>query len=156
MIATWQEHAANGEAFSAEDFILASGGLYPHVQLFNPVASGIRVRLRSVHQILTTAVLSNVRRYDPPGAILGPPVPFIIENLLGGGPAAIAEVRHANLVAAVGSPFWLLQAPASAPAMYPVRSQEWRHDLLEGEGIVLQGNPGTTLIANWQWVELPL
>ncbi len=156
MIATWSEHAKSGEAYSAEDFILASPGLYPHVQLFNPVGSGIRVRLRSVHQIGVAAVQSNVRRYDPPGAILGPPIPFIIENMLGGGPAAVAEIRHANIVVPSGSPFWLLQGLARAPAIYPLRGQEWGHDLLEGHGILLQASAGTTLIANWQWVELEL
>lgn len=151
----WLEHVANGEAYSAEDFIIGSGGLYPHLQLFNPVGSGIRVRLRSVHAIL--AVLNvNVRRYDPPGVILGPPAPFVVENMLGGGPAAVAELRHDNIVIPSGPAFWLIQAPGSTPGVYPPEGQEWGHDLLENNGVLLQGNPGTTLIANWQWVELPL
>lgn len=155
-MALWSDHVKNGEAFSAEDFIIGAGGLYPHTQLFNPVGSGKRVRVRKVHQTNTPAVQSNVRRYDPPGAILGPPAPFVIENMLGGGPAAVAEVRHANIVVPSGSPFWLLQGPGSTPARYPVGGQEWGHDLLEGHGILLQGSAGTTLIALWQWVELPL
>lgn len=153
---TWQSHVRNGEAFSAEDFIIGSGGLVPHLQLFNPVGSGIRVRLRSVHETMTVARSLNVRRYDPPGSILGPPAGFVIENLLGGGPAAVAEVRSNNGAIPVGSPFWLLQSNANEPAIYPAQGLEWGHDLLEGHGIVLVGGAGQTLIAMWQWVELPL
>ena len=153
---TWLEHVANGEAYSAEDFILASPGLYPHVQLFNPVASGIRVRLRSAHMIFTGAQQANLRRYDPPGAILGPPAPFVIENLLGSGPPAIAEVRHGNIIVPSGTPFWLVQTLGAIPGAYPPEGQEWGHDLLEDDGVLFQGTAGTTLIVNWQWVELPL
>ena len=152
----WLEHVANAEAYSAEDFILASGGFYPHLQLFNPVASGVRVRLRSVHMVPIFVGLANIRRYDPPGAILGPPAPFIIENLLGGGPPAVAELRSANLVATAGSAFWLIRTPGNTPGPYPHKGLEWGHDLLEGDGVLLQGPLSTTLIANWQWVELPL
>ena len=150
----WSEYVKNGEAFSAENFILAAPGLFPHIQLFNPVASGIRVRLRSVHSI--GASLANVRRYDPPGAILGVPAGFGIENLLGGGPAAVAEMRSGNIVIPSGSAFGLVQAPAATPGAYPVDGLEWGHDLLEGHGVLLNGAPNTTLICNWQWVELPL
>jgi hypothetical protein len=154
---TWNEHVRNGEAFSAEDFIIGAVGLFPHLQLFNPVGSGIRVRLRSVHETMTVARVVNVKRYDPPGSILGPPAGFVLENLLGGGPAAIAEVRSNNGVASVGSPFWLVQSNANEPGIYPPRGQEWGHDLLPGQGIVLvSSTTNTTLIANWQWVELPL
>ncbi len=155
-VLTWSKHVRNAEAYSAEDFIIGAPGLFAHLQLFNPLLSGIRVRMRSVHLISNMAISASIRRYDPPGVILGPPAPFIIENLLGGGAPAVAEVRHDNIIVPSGSPFWLLLAPAFTPAVYPVRGQEWGHDLLPGQGMLLQGNPGVTLIANWQWVELPL
>jgi len=151
----WLEHVANGEAYSAEDFILGSPGLYPHLQLFNPAGSGKRIRLRSVHAI-DGLLRVNVRRYDPPGAILGPPAPFIIENLLSGGPAAVAELRHDNIVIPSGTGFWLANAPNSITAVYPVEGQEWGIDLLENTGVLMQGPAGTILIANWMWVELDL
>ncbi len=150
----WLEHVANGEAYSAEDFIIGAVGLYPHLQLFNPVGSGKRIRIRKVHQTMTVPRVVNVRRYDPPGVILGPPVPFVIENLLGGGPPAVAEVRHDNIVVPSGSPWWLLQSNANDRGVYPPRGQEWGHDLLEGHGILLQSAANTTLIALWMWVEL--
>jgi len=152
---TWLEHVANGEAFAGEDFILGVAGLYPHLQLFNPVGSGKRVRLRSVHETMTVGRSVNIRRYDPPGVILGPPPPFIIENLLGGGPAAVAELRHDNIVVPSGSAFWLLQSNANNIAIYPPKGQEWGHDLLEGQGVLLSSF-AVTLIAMWQWVEIPL
>ena len=152
----WSEHVAQGEAFSSQHFIIGVGGLFAHMQLFNPVGSGIRVRIRSVRHIGTTTVQSNIRRHDLPVAILGPPAPFIIENILGGGPAAVAELRHASLVALTGTPFWLLQAPSHTPAIYPVKGLAWGHDLLEGQGVLLSGQPGRTTIVNWMWVELPL
>ncbi len=152
----WLEHVANGEAYSAEDFIIGAVGLYPHLQLFNPVGSGKRVRIRKVHQTMTLLRSVNIRRYDPPGAILGPPAGFVIENLLGGGPAAVAELRSGNIVVPSGSAFWLLRSNANEQAAYPPRGQEWGHDLLEGHGILLQGTIASTLIAMWQWVELPL
>lgn len=149
----FSEHARNGEAYSAEDFIIGAPGLYPHLQLFNPVGSGKLVRLRSVHQTMTAARVVNIRRYDPPGAVLGPPAGFVIENLLGGGPAAVAELRSGNIVVPSGSAFWLLQSNANQPGVYPPKGQEWGHDLLEGHGVLLQSTVNTTLIAMWQWVE---
>ena len=152
----WRQHVENGEAYSAEDFILGAPGTFPHLQLFNPIGSGKRVRIRSVHETMTAARTVNVRRYDPPGAILGPPAGFVVENLLGGGPAAVAELRRGNIVVQSGAPFWLLQSNANEAGIYPARGQEWGMDLLEGHGILLSGTLNTTLIAMWQWVELDL
>ncbi len=159
---TWSKHVANGEAFSAENFIIPGGGLLGHMQLFNPVLpppgrSPVRVRLRSVHQITAVGIAaSNVRRHDVALAILGPPVPFINENLLGGQPVPVGEMRGAALVAAVGSTFWQLNAPVAQPAIYPPEGRDWGHDLLPGQGILLQAAASVVLIVNWMWVEVPL
>ena len=153
---TWVRHVKVGEAFSAENFVVGAGGLLAHCQLFNPLASGIRVRLRSVHAILGVAVGVNVSRHDVALTTLGPPAPFVTENLLGGGPANVAEMRSESPVAAVGSIFWQLNAPGNVPAIYPPHGREWGYDLLEGQGILLQAAAGITLITNWQWVEVPL
>ena len=121
---SWSEHVANGEAYSAEDFILASPGLYPHLQLFNPIGSGKRIRVRKVHETMTVLRSVNVRRYDPPGTILGPPATFIIENLLSGGPPAVAELRHDNIIIPSGGAFWLVRSNANEAGTYPPKGQE--------------------------------
>lgn len=152
----WNQHVRAGQAFSAENFVIPGGGLLGHIQLFNPAGSGIRVRLRSAHQIATSVSNSNVRRHDVALAVLGPPAGFISENLLGGQPAPAAEMRSAALAAAVGTTFWTVNAPANVPAPYPPGEREWGHDLLPGQGILFQAAAGVVLIVNWQWVEVPL
>ena len=154
---TWSKHVANGEAFSSENFIVPGVGLLGHVQIFNPALSTVRVRLRSLHQdVIVGTVLSNVNRHDVALAILGPPAPFISENLLGGQPAPVAEMRSAALGAAVGTTFWQLGGPVSTPALYPPEGREWGHDLLPGQGILVQAGAAVVNIIMWQWVEVPL
>lgn len=153
---SWLEHVANGEAFSAENFLIGAGGVLVHLQLFNPAASGIRVRLRSVHVTGIIALAANVRRHDTPLTTLGLPAGFIVENLLGGQPVSVAEMRSQAPVAALGTTIWQISAPGSQPAIYPPEGNEWGFDLLEGEGLLLQAAAGATLIAMWQWVEVPL
>ncbi len=76
--------------------------------------------------------------------------------MLGGGPAEVAEMRSDSNVAILGSVFWQINAPANSPASYPPEGREWGFDLLEGQGILVQGALGATLIINMQWVEVPL
>jgi len=146
----------NGEAFSAENFVIGVGGTVAHVQLFNPIASGVRVRLRSLHAIATIATNVNLARHDTALTTLGVPVGFVIENLLGGGSAAVAEMRSESPAAPVGTLIMQLGAPPSVPAFYPGGGREWGFDLLEGQGILVAATSGVTIIVNWQWVEVPL
>ncbi len=152
----WDKHVQEGEAFSAENFLIGAVGLANHIQLFNPVGSGIRVRLRHVHSIGVSVQTVNVRRHDVALTTGVLPAGFIIENLLGGQPVSVAEMRSQQSVALLGSIFWQLNSPAAEPASYPPEGREWGHDLLEGQGILLQSVAGVTLIVNWQWVEVPL
>lgn len=153
---TWNNHVAAGEAYSAENFLIGVGGTFAHLQLFNPVGSGIRVRLRSVHGILTALFTGFVRRHDVALATLGLPAGFVVENLLGGGAAAVAEMRSSQPAALVGAEMWRLNAPANVPAIYPPAGREWGQDLLEGQGILVAGAAAQTTIVNWQWAEIPL
>ncbi len=154
---TWQEHVRNGEAFAIEDFIIGAGGLFNHLQLFNPVGSGVRIRVRKAIHTMTVVIGANIRRHDVPLTIVGPPAPFIMENLLGGGPAPVAEVRSDRLAAPTGGNFWLIRSNPNDFAIYPPKGLEWGHDLLPGQGILMNSVViGGVLIANWQWVELPL
>jgi len=152
----WLDHVANGEAFSAENFILAAGGLTPHIQLFNPASSGVRVRIRSVHSIGGLGQTVNVGRHDTALTTLGLPAGFITENLLGGGAGEAIEHRSQNNAGALGNLFWITSSPANTAAIYPPEGREWGYDLLEEQGILIQGAIATTLIVNWQWVEIPL
>ena len=151
----WLDHVANGEAFGAENFMLPVGGMFNQMQLFNPVGSGRRVRLRSAHMTGVPANSATVRRHDTPLVIAVPPAPFIIENLLAGGPAGVGEMRSDTVVAAAGALFWAVNSPGSTPAPYPPQGREWGFDLLPGQGFMFAGPVGGTLIVNWHWVEVP-
>lgn len=152
----WLNYVANGEAYSAENFLIGVGGTFAQIQLFNPVASGKRIRLRSVHAISPIAVTSQVVRHDTPLATLGLPLTFIVENLLGGGAAEVAEMRSDQPIAVAGSVFWTVNAPPSEPAIYPPHGREWGQDLLEGQGIHIAATVGATSIVNWMWAEVDL
>lgn len=154
----WSRHVANGEAFSAENFVIGAGGVIAHVQLFNPAASGKRIRLRSLHAVSAIAASFNIRRHDTPLTTLGLPAGFIVENLLSSvAPGSeVAEMRSESPGAAVGTVIWQIGAPGNRPAMYPGGGREWGYDLLEGQGLLCQAAAGATLIINWQWVEVSL
>lgn len=154
----WSESLRNAKSYSSENFIIGLPGLFTHIQIFNPLGAPVpvRVRLRSVHAILPVAVSASVRRHDVALTTAGPPAPFIIENLLGGGPSGVALMLGDTLGATAGALFWQVNAPANTPAVYPPEGREWGHDLLPGQGMLLQSVAGTTLICNWQWTEVPL
>lgn len=152
----WNEYVKNGEAYSAENFLTPGGGLIANIQLFNPVASGKRVRLRSCHMTSAAALGGAVNRHDVALTTLGLPAGFIVENMLAGGPAEVAEMRSVAGVAPLGALFWQLSAGGGEPALYPGGGREWGFDLLEGQGINISGAVTATVIVNWQWVELDL
>ncbi len=158
MSEAWSRHVANGEAFSAENFVIGVGGVLAHVQLLNPAGSGKRVRLRSLHATLGIATGVNIRRHDTPLTTLGLPAGFIVENLLSSvAPGSeVAEMRSESPVGALGTVIWQIGGPANRPAMYPGGGREWGYDLLEGQGILCQAAAGVTMIIMLQWVEVPL
>lgn len=153
----WNEHLMNGEAFCSIGLQGGAVGMIAHVQLFNPVGSGVRVRLRTLETlpIFFIAINTNIRRHD---VALTTNAPFAgPTNLLGsGGAAALAETRTDSLVAAPGSPFWLILSTANTRKDYPALQLEWGHDLLEGQGIVLQSGVGGFIFTGFMWVEVPL
>ncbi len=153
---SWAKYVAAGQAFSAENFLIGAVGTIASIQLFCPLASGIRVRLRSVHSIAVAAQTVAINRHDVALTTLGLPAGFIVENLLGGQPVAVAEMRSQAPVLTLGASFWSLTSPGAVPAIYPPGGREWGHDLLPGQGIHLAALAGATLIVNWQWAEVPL
>lgn len=152
----WSDYVANGEAFAAENFLVPGGGLRAHVQLLNPVASGVRIRLRSLSCTSGLALAHDVCRHDTPLATLGLPVTFITENLLGGGPASAVEHRSVAQAGASGSVFWQISAPANDVALFPPEARQWGFDLLEGQGLLVRSAAAQVVIVNWQWAEVPL
>ena len=152
----WSDYVMNGEAFSAENFVVPGVGVIAHVQLFNPVASGVRVRLRSLSCTSGLPTALDFVRHDTPLATLGLPAGFIVENLLGGGPASVIEQRSLAQVAPVGSIWWQISGPANDVALFPPGAREWGFELLEGQGILIRGGATAAVIVNWQWAEVPL
>lgn len=152
----WLEYVAAGQAYGAENFMVPVGGMVNQMQLFNPGGSLRRVRLRSAHMIGAGVNSATVRRHDTPLSVAVPPAPFIIENLLGGGPAGVGEMRSDTVVAAAGALFWSVNSPGSTPAPYPPQGREWGMDLLPGQGILFAGPIGGLLIMNFHWAEVPL
>ena len=102
------------------------------------------------------AINANVRRLDVALPNLDAPPFGAPQNLLGGGAAPSAEFRFDNVVVMAGSPFWLILSAGQTRKDYPVLQQDWGHDLLPGQGIMMSGLVGGLLIIGWQWVEVPL
>lgn len=153
----WSAYVSNGEAFNGEGLQGAVAGQIAHVQIFNPVASGVRVRMRHMEPIpvFGIAINTNPRRHD---VALTSNVPFAgPTNLLGsGGAAANVQLRNVSQVGSLGSPFYLFLSTGFSRKTYPVKALDWGHDLLPGQGLVLQSGVGGFMIVGFEWAELPL
>lgn len=144
-----------GQAFCGQDNIVAGVGLFPHTQIKNPLGSGIRTRVYFETTVPFFLFQNrNVRRFDPDLATFAPTFPPI--NLLGGGPAPLTQLRKEATVALVGSPFWLLLAPAPIQRSYAAPGLGWVHDLLPGEAIAMNGTVSSFVILTYYWIEQPL
>ncbi len=152
----WLDALSQGQCFAGRILTPAVGGLTPNAQIFNPIGSGIRVRLR-VYEPMTIfafGINTNMRRHDVALPTLGP---FgIIENLLGGAPAPVAELRQTNVAPAIGSPFWLILAAGNTRHDYAPEPMDWAQDLLPGQGLMGSSGPGAFILAGFQWAEVPL
>ncbi len=152
----WSEYVASGEAFAGQAFQTAVGGQLGFLQLFNPAISTIRIRLRCIEPmaVFSLAINSNIRRHD---VALATFTPFSgPENLLGGGAAAVGELRQTSQVAMLGSLFWLILSTGNTRKDYPTKQLEWGHDLLPGQGVILNSSVGGFILAGFMWAEVPL
>lgn len=150
----WLNLLRKGQCFMTESFNTPLPAFLAHSQIFNPAGSGIRVLVRSVNIGTLTGENTNLARFDTALTALSA---FVPENLLGGGPAAIAEIRNEGFAAATGSRFGLLVSRAVMMPIRPPQGQEWIHELLPGQGmLVVNAVAGDTLILDWQWAEVPL
>ncbi len=154
----WFTSMREGRCFAAENFIIPVAGFFGILQIFNPVASATRVIVQDISSTLGGASAPRIRRHDVALATLGPPAPFIIENLLGGGPAPVTEVRSASLAIPPGSPFWLMLAStADLLTTYPTDGREDAHILLPGQGLVTNQLFASLVNINmYLWTEEPL
>jgi len=152
----WSEYVQNGDAYAGTVLQGAVVGQVAHVQLFNPVGSGIRVRLRAFETIpvFAGAINTNPRRHDTALTTFTPQLGP--DNLLAGGGSPIAELRQVSQVGALGSPFWLILSGGNTRKDYPTLSMEWGHDLLPGQGILCQSAVGGLIYVGFMWAEVPL
>ena len=155
----WASHVENGEAFVSEIFQTGVPAQLGFVQLYNPLGapSPVRIRLRQLEPmaIFGFAINTNVRRHDVALANLGG---FTApHNLLGsGGAAAVAEPRFVSQVAMIGSLFWLILSSGSTRKQYPALHMDWGHDLLPGQGIMMNSLVGGFILTGFMWAEVPL
>ncbi len=152
----WAEYVANAQAFAGVSLQVAVPAMIAHVQLFNPVGSGVRLRIQNLQPmaVFSIAINTNIRRHDLPLATF---TPFSgPENLLGGGAAPAGELRQDSLVANTGAPWWLILSAGNTRKNYPPKALDWGHDLLPGQGIVLQSAPGGFIVCGFMWAEEPL
>ncbi len=155
-MSVWSGYIARGIAYSAENFLIGAPGLFNHLQIFNPIGSDVRVRVRQVSTAVTFAVVAGVTRYDTPLTTLGVPVTFGIENQLGIAIPAKAEMRSEQPVAVLGTLFHQIVAPANTVGAYPPNGIEYGKSLLPGQGMNIYVAAGLLNIVNFQWAEIPI
>lgn len=153
----WFTSMREGRCFAAENFILPAVGLFGLIQIFNPAGSATRVVVRSIASTLPAAIAPRVRRHDIALPTLGLPAPFIVENLLGGGPAEVAEMRSQAVTPVPSGPFWIMFAAVNDVTTYPTDGREDAHILLPGQGLLTNTLfVNSTNITMFLWSEEPL
>jgi hypothetical protein len=164
----WLDLLRAGRCFSGYNSRAASAANLSMVQLWNPAASGVRVLVFGAAAYISVAMaagnmvhlyVDNTQRTNNTGQRR--------QNLLVGGPAAVAEVRQ-DLTPAL-PPAFAADAMISeqfGPAAFtlldfqPVRSgmpQGFFAELAPGQGITLiQDIVNISLFGYYQWAEVPL
>mgnify|MGYP001590096182 CR=1 FL=1 len=143
----WLYELRNGRAYQGYATQAAVAAQYPHVQLFNPAASGKTIIVR-LAKVFSTA-LQNIhqRLYDTALATNQANV----QNLLSGGAAAVGQTRSATDVAILGTAFGNFGAVADESRDL---FGEWVCVLAAAQGFLVNGaTVNTQLSATFQWVE---
>ena len=144
----WLNEIRAGRAFSGETSLAASVGNNSHLQLFNPVGSGITI---VVKRIVTTPLADQsveVRQHNTALTTLG----MNGINLLSGGAAAIGEVRSQQNASRLGTRFRQLSLLANVPFDF---AKDWDIELGAGEGVQLIGaSTNVGIIGFYEWSEL--
>lgn len=145
----WLSELRLGRAFGATMSVGPVAGQLPHVQLFNPVGSGVTVLVHYMAFVTTGIHSGALSHHNVALTTLG----ANIRNLLSGGPAPQAQIRAETNVAALGNTY--LGGDTNVPIDF-VYGPMWLTELDPGEGIV-----GRDTVANRQlrgafmWIELP-
>ena len=56
----------------------------------------------------------------------------------------------------IGSLFWLILSTGNTRKPYPALHMDWGHDLLPGQGIMLNSTVGGFIFAGFMWAEVRL
>ncbi len=144
----WYNEIRAGRAFTRGHVLGASVGNYPHIQLFNPVGSGIII---IVHRILVNVEATEGLRLNIHNTAITTDQGKGT-NLLIGGDAAIGEVRSQDNAAQLGTLLWRIQVLASSPLDIV---KDWYLELGAGEGILVQTHlVNRALYVAYDWSEL--
>jgi len=145
----WLSEIRTGRAFTRGTGLAAVAANNGHVQLLNPAASGVNLIVRGIKFAVNVLGEIRVARYDTAlGTLVGNGL-----SLLAGGTAALAEIRTATNVGALGT--LMRQIPALASTSVEL-SPEWWIELGPGEGVVgIDMTVNDTVYGNFDWIEVP-
>jgi len=144
----WLSEMRAGRGFGGFLNQVAVAAQNSHIQLFNPVASGITVIVRLVLFASVAAQGVHVSHHNTALTTLG----ATSRNLLSGGAAPVAEVRSQTNAGELGSQFLGLNAAAATQLQV---NAEWFTEVGAGEGVLISGaSVNVELLGNWLWMEV--
>ena len=144
----WLNEIRAGRAFMSGTAIGASGGNYSHLQLFNPVGSGITIIVYAIFVSTLSAGRVHKRTHNTALSSLSQTG----TNLLAGQSAAIGEIRSESPAALQGTR--VMDFSTLAQTLQEI-TRGWTFELGAGEGVLVVPNAVNVQIeANYYWIEL--
>jgi len=144
----WLSELRAGRCFGGTGSIASVAAQNAHVQIFNPIASGITVLVRNLWADPFTASTIVVTHYNTALANLS----TTTVNLLSGGAAPVAEIRAANNAGLLGSIFF---GQAFPPSLVQQVAADWVTELGPGEGLTFAlVTVNIALEVSFQWNEV--
>ena len=144
----WLNEIRAGRAFTRGGTQLAVGGEFSHLQLFNPVGSGVTILVHRAQAAVNSTNITSYRILNvSTGALVGVGV-----NLLSGQAAGVGQVRSFSNVALQGTQARILQVNQ---VDFLDWVKDWDFELGAGEGIALAVDAVNVRIdAYLDWIEL--
>lgn len=144
----WFSEVRAGRAFGGAIIQANIAAEFSHVQLFNPVASGVTALVRAIVGSTNTSDRMEVAFFNTALATLGADG----RNLLSGGAAPVAQVRAGTNAAQQGDRFAAQQILANTPIAL---TEEWVCELGPAEGVIIRlSTVNISLVGSFSWVEL--